>query len=125
MAVFTRLSKAVSQIESHLPFAKDDHLGYVTSCPTNLGTAMRASVHIQLPLLGERKEEFYELAAKHHLQIRGVHGEHSETADHTYDISNKRRLGLTEIEILEGLSNGIKALIAREKELRPPKPHKA
>lgn len=56
--VFTRLSKACAHIETVAKFAHDEHLGYITSCPTNLGTALRASVHIHLPLLGERKEEF-------------------------------------------------------------------
>jgi protein-arginine kinase len=50
--VFTRLSKACSHIEKVAKFAHDDHLGYITSCPTNLGTALRASVLIHLPNLG-------------------------------------------------------------------------
>ena len=56
--VFTRLSKAAALIEEQAEFAKDDHLGYVTSCPSNLGTGLRASVHIKLPKLGKKKEEF-------------------------------------------------------------------
>ena len=50
-SVFTRLAIAARQIDRELKFARDDHLGYITSCPTNLGTALRASVHIKLPLL--------------------------------------------------------------------------
>jgi len=57
-AVFTRLSKACAHIETVAKFAHDEHLGYITSCPTNLGTALRASVHIHLPKLGALKEEF-------------------------------------------------------------------
>ena len=57
-AVFTRLSKAASHIESVASFAHNNKLGYITSCPTNLGTALRASVHIALPKLGANKEEF-------------------------------------------------------------------
>ena len=57
-AVFTRLSKAASEIERVARFAHDDHLGYITSCPTNLGTALRASVHIALPKLGAKMSEF-------------------------------------------------------------------
>ena len=45
-AVFTRLSKAASHIEGVAAFSHDESLGYITSCPTNLGTALRASVHI-------------------------------------------------------------------------------
>jgi arginine kinase len=57
-AVFTRLAKGVTQIESMVKFAHDEHLGYITSCPTNLGTALRASVHIHLPKLGNDKTKF-------------------------------------------------------------------
>ena len=57
-AVFTRLSKAATEIEKVAKFAHDAHLGYITSCPTNLGTAMRASVHIKLPYLAKNKDLF-------------------------------------------------------------------
>jgi creatine kinase/arginine kinase len=58
LAVFTRLSKAASAIEKVAKFSHDDHLGYITSCPTNLGTALRASVHVKLPLLSKNKSKF-------------------------------------------------------------------
>ena len=120
-AVFTRLSQACSHIEKVAKFAHDEHLGYITSCPTNLGTALRASVHIHLPLLGERKEEFQAIADQFHVQIRGAHGEHTETNDHIYDISNKRRLGRSEVDLVQDMYNGVKAMILKEKSLRPPK----
>jgi len=56
--VFERLVKAANLIEKVAKFSYDDHLGYITSCPTNLGTAMRASVHIHLPLLSKDKAQF-------------------------------------------------------------------
>jgi len=58
LEVFIRLSKACKAIEDVAKFAHDQHLGYITSCPTNLGTALRASVHIHLPLLGSQKDKF-------------------------------------------------------------------
>ncbi len=57
-AVFERLSRAAGLIEKVAKFAHDEHLGYITSCPTNLGTALRASVHIFLPNLGKKKDIF-------------------------------------------------------------------
>jgi creatine kinase/arginine kinase len=57
-AVFKRLSDACAHIEKEAKFAHDEHLGYITSCPTNLGTALRASVHIHLPNLGNKKDDF-------------------------------------------------------------------
>ena len=56
-AVFTRLAIAATTIEKEAKFAHDDHLGYITSCPTNLGTALRASVHIKLPMLAKKENK--------------------------------------------------------------------
>jgi len=117
LAVFTRLSKAATEIEKVAKFAHDDHLGYITSCPTNLGTALRASVHIKLPLLGKKKEEFNAIADKYYVQIRGIHGEHTETDDGIFDISNKRRLGRSEVDLVQDMYNGVTAMIEAEKAL--------
>jgi len=67
LAVFTRLANAANSIEKEAKFAHDDHLGYITSCPTNCGTALRASVHIKLPKLMNAKEKFNEIADKYHV----------------------------------------------------------
>ena len=115
--IFERLAKANELLSKVLTFAFDGHLGYITSCPTNLGTALRASVHIKLPKLGEKREMFEKIASEYHLQIRGVHGEHSDTLDHIYDISNKRRLGLTEVQLVQDMYDGVKALMEAEKAL--------
>jgi len=112
--VFVRLTTALTELEKHLTFAFTDHLGYISSCPTNLGTAMRASVHIKLPCLGENMAQFKAITEAHHLQIRGIHGEHSESEGHVYDISNRRRLGVTEVECVQDLYQGVVALIAEE-----------
>ena len=116
-AVFTRLSKAATEIEKVAKFAHDDHLGYITSCPTNLGTAMRASVHIKLPLLGKNKDQFQSIADKYYVQIRGTHGEHTETDTGVFDISNKRRLGRSEVDLVQDMYDGVKAMIEAEKKL--------
>lgn len=117
LAVFTRLSTAAAEIEKVAKFAHDDHLGYITSCPTNLGTALRASVHIKLPLLGKDKTAFNAIADKYYVQIRGIHGEHTETDDGIFDISNKRRLGRSEKDLVQDMYDGVKAMIAAEKAL--------
>ena len=115
--VFTRLTTAISEISKKIEFAYNEHLGYITSCPTNLGTAMRASVHIKLPNLGAKMDEFQTIADKYNVQIRGIHGEHSDSEGGIYDISNKRRLGVTEVECVQDMYDGVVALIKREKEL--------
>jgi len=115
--VFDRLCRACKHIETVCSFAHDDHLGYITSCPTNLGTAMRASVHIKLPKLGKQNpKKHQEIADKYYVQIRGIHGEHTETDDGIYDISNKRRLGKSEKGLVQDMIDGVQAMIAAEKE---------
>jgi len=115
--VFTRLANAIKSIETKVPFSYNHHLGYITSCPTNLGTAMRASVHIALPKLAADMDAFKAITDKYHLQIRGIHGEHSESEGGVYDISNRRRLGITEVEAVQDMYDGVVALIAAEKAL--------
>jgi len=115
--VFTRLTTAIKEIEKSIKFSYNPHLGYITSCPTNLGTAMRASVHIKLPNLAADMDTFKKITDKHHLQIRGIHGEHSESEGSIYDVSNRRRLGVSEVECVEDLYNGVVALITKEKSL--------
>ena len=113
--VFDRLCRACAHIETVCKFSHDDHLGYITSCPTNLGTAMRASVHIKLPKLMAKDEEFKRIAKENEVQIRGIHGEHSDTSSGVFDISNLRRLGRTEKQLVQDMINGVRALIDAEK----------
>lgn len=78
---------------------------------------MRASVHIKLPYLAKNKAEFEAIASKYNVQIRGIHGEHTETDDGIFDISNKRRLGFNMLSLVQDMYDGVKAMIKREKEL--------
>ena len=115
--VFSRLSSAIIKLEEKLSFAYSQHLGYITSCPTNLGTAMRASVHIKVPNLSKDMKKFKDITDKYHLQIRGIHGEHSQSVGGVYDISNRRRLGITEVEAVQDMYSGVVAIIEAEKSL--------
>jgi len=114
--VYLRLVKAIESMETKLKFAQKDGLGWLTYCPTNLGTAMRASVHIAIPKTAALPE-FNEMCNKMNIQPRGIHGEHTESVGGVYDISNKRRLGLTEFQAIEEMQKGVAMLIAKEKEL--------
>ena len=87
------------------------------ACPTNIGCGERASVHIKVPLTSQNEKLFNEIASKNNLQIRGVHGEHSESKGGIYDVSNKRRLGITEWDGVKDLINGCKELIESESQL--------
>merc|ERR1712083_106580 len=116
-SVFNRLEKAVNVLCEKLEFAYNEQLGYLTACPTNIGCGERASVHIKIPLLAEKEEAIHEIATRNNLQIRGVHGEHSESKGGIYDVSNKRRLGITEWDGVADLINGCKELIESETKL--------
>ncbi|MFT5676887.1 MAG: arginine kinase [Paraglaciecola sp.] len=113
--VFERLTLALTELEQRLTFAFNPRLGYICSCPTNLGTAMRASVHIKLPYLAKDMTQLNAIVEQHYLQIRGIHGEHSDCEGDVYDISNRRRLGVTEVQCVQDLYTGVVALIAAEK----------
>nr|QTQ94650.1 arginine kinase [Callinectes bellicosus] len=116
--VYRRLVSAVNEIEKRVPFSHHDRLGFLTFCPTNLGTTVRASVHIKLPKLAANREKLEEVAGKYSLQVRGTRGEHTEAEGGVYDISNKRRMGLTEYQAVKEMQDGILELIKIEKEMQ-------
>lgn len=99
-------------------FAFDSHLGYLTACPTNTGTGMRASLVLHLPLLTRTKQmgNVGQLVAKVGLTIRGVYGEGSDALGDVYQISNQVTLGRTEQELIttvEAVGKQLTALEAR------------
>jgi len=122
-AVYLRLINAIESFEKFnadkkLEFAEREGLGYLTFCPSNLGTGLRASVHIKVPGLAKDEANLKAICAKHNLQPRGIHGEHTESVGGVFDISNKRRLGLTEYEAIEEMRKGVAKIIEEEKKLK-------
>lgn len=115
--IYQRLVTAVEKCAETIRFARHPRLGYVTFCPTNLGTTLRASVHIRLPLLHKDMERLEATAAKFNLQVRGTGGEHSDAVDSVFDISNKRRMGVSEFEAVQEMCFGIAEIIKQEQEL--------
>ena len=116
-SVFSRLCRAVNEIDKQLGFQHTPELGYLSSCPTNLGTGMRASVHVKIPKAAERSD-FQSVCDKYQIQPRGIHGEHSVSTGEdvgVYDISNRRRLGLSEVQCVQDMYDGVKALLDIEK----------
>jgi protein-arginine kinase len=112
--VFARLCKAMAIIDQCLELQHSERLGYVASCPSNLGTGLRASFHIKLPLSGA-SDPFREICARHGLAARSHAGEGSPVSKHLYDISNKHRLGRSEIQYLQDCVEGARKLIDLEK----------
>lgn len=119
--VFSRLSRGISSLEHRIntrgyEFMYNDHLGYIHSCPTNCGTGMRASVHVRLPRLQEHPE-FNTICAKLRVQSRGTAGEHSKSKGGVVDISNKERLGKSEVQLVQTMIDGVSKLISLEQDL--------
>ncbi len=114
---FNRLCIFLTALEKNIVFSFDPHLGYLTSCPTNLGTGIRAGVHIRLPVLNENKALLFKLVDSFNLQIRGTSGEKTGVKDSVLDISNRQRLGITEKQCIKNLNKGLSAIIALENQL--------
>ena len=102
-------------LDETLHFAFDQRLGYLTQCPTNLGTGMRASLMLHLPALQERGaiQQLAVTVSKLGLTIRGMYGEGTKPQGAIYQLSNQVTLGISEREAIDNLK-GIAAQIIRE-----------
>lgn len=117
---YEQASRIDTLLDERLKFAFSDTLGYLTQCPTNLGTGMRASVMLHLPALSDAKamRKIAENLSKLGMTIRGAYGEGSEPTADLYQLSNQITLGISEKTAIENLRNITKQLIARETEAR-------
>ena len=107
-------------LDENLSFAFDEKLGYLTQCPTNLGTGMRASVMLHLPAL-EKSRAISRIAgnlSKLGLTIRGAHGEGTEPQGALYQLSNQVTLGISEKAAIENLKSITEQLVAQEEQAR-------
>ena len=107
-------------LAANLDFAFDDRLGYLTACPTNVGTGMRASVMLHLPglVLSGRIWPTIQGIGKLNLAVRGIFGEGSDHRGNLFQISNQSTLGESESVILERLQEVISQIVAHEKKSR-------
>ncbi|MBQ7025862.1 MAG: ATP--guanido phosphotransferase, partial [Peptococcaceae bacterium] len=103
-----------------LNFAFDERFGFLTHCPTNVGTGMRASVMLHLPALrmAGNINSLIGQVGKLGLTIRGVYGEGSESRGDLYQLSNQITLGLSEQQTIEKLSDIVKQIIKMERDAR-------
>ncbi len=108
------------RLDEDFDFAYSEQLGYLTHCPTNLGTGMRASVMMFLPALtaGGYMDSLAAQLSKIGLTVRGLFGEGSGAAGCMYQISNQISLGLSEEEILKKLNDAISQVSDSERKLR-------
>ena len=117
---FKLVDKVDSALESKLEFAYDQRLGYLTACPTNVGTGMRASAMLHLPglVLSEMINQVIQAVSKIGLAVRGLYGEGTEAMGNLFQISNQTTLGEKEDEIVNRLTKVIETIIGKEHDAR-------
>ena len=113
-------SEIDDRLEQKLDFAFSERWGYLTACPTNVGTGLRASVMVHLPALNFTNNAAKLLSAVSRLgrARRGLYGEGSESIGNIYQISNQVTLGHTEMDIIENLNSVTSEIINQEKKAR-------
>jgi protein arginine kinase len=117
---FKLADKVDSTLENKLDFAYDSKLGYLTACPTNVGTGMRASAMLHLPglVLSELINQVIQAVNKIGLAVRGLYGEGTEAMGNLFQISNQTTLGEKEDEIIGRLNKVIETIIEKEHDAR-------
>ncbi len=119
-SAFSMLDAVDSQLEAKLDFAYSERLGYLTACPTNVGTGMRASAMLHLPALVLKEEinKVIQAVNKIGLAVRGLYGEGTEALGNLFQVSNQTTLGEKESDIIGRLSKVIEQIIEHERNAR-------
>lgn len=116
-----KLSNEVDDIiEESVDYAFDRELGYITACPTNIGTGMRASVMLHLPALSitNQIDKLLYGVSQLGVAVRGVYGEGTKSIGHLYQISNQGTLGASEETLIDKINQIVMQIIDKEKNTR-------
>lgn len=119
--IITRFAKITSALkdvlkEEGVEFMHSEHLGWILTCPSNLGTGLRAGSMVKVPLFSARKD-FKDVCKKMGLQVRGTKGVDSASSGGTWDISNADRLGKSEVQLVNIFIEGVAQIIRWEQAL--------
>jgi len=119
-SVYKLIDKVDSALEERLDFAFSPSLGYLTACPTNVGTGMRASAMVHLPalVLSEQINQIIQAVNKIGLAVRGLYGEGTEALGNLFQVSNQHTLGEKEDDIIVRLHKVIEQIIEHEQNAR-------
>jgi protein arginine kinase len=103
-------------LQERLDFAFSEEWGFLTACPTNVGTGLRASMLLHLPglVLTGRIDEVLNAMDQVGMTVRGIYGENSEVLGHLFQVSNRTSLGSTELEIIESVERAGRHLLDEE-----------
>jgi protein arginine kinase len=115
-----QINELDDRLEENLDLAFSQELGYLTACPTNVGTGIRVGVMLHLPALGQTNhlDKFFRALQKINLSVRGLHGEGTQPYGDFYQISNQQTLGKSETELIQSLTDVIPQLIEYERKAR-------
>lgn len=107
-------------IEKYIDYAYDEQVGYLTSCPTNVGTGLRASVMMHLPglILTQQMNRIIPAINQLGLVVRGIYGEGSEALGNIFQVSNQITLGKSEEDIVEDLKSVVNQIVSQERSAR-------
>ena len=117
---WSEITQIDDAIESQITYAFSQQLGYLTACPTNVGTGIRVSVMLHLPALVLTKEiqKVFQALQKISLAVRGLYGEGSQAMGDFYQISNQVTLGKDEVQIIRTLQDVVPNIISYERRVR-------
>lgn len=117
---YTMASGIDDMVEAKLDLAFDESMGYLTSCPTNLGTGLRASVLLHLPGLVYTRNisNIINISTQLGLSVRGLYGDDQEVVGNLFRISNQLTLGFSEKEIMENLGSAVTEIASHERRAR-------
>lgn len=118
--IYKVLNELDDELGKLVSYQYDVKYGYLTACPTNIGTGFRCSVMLHLPALyiSKKINKIIEAANNLNINIRGAYGEGTNSLGHLYQISNKLTIGVSEKELLENINNIVTQLIVLEREER-------
>ncbi|MEO0118984.1 MAG: protein arginine kinase [candidate division WOR-3 bacterium] len=118
--IFIKINDIDDKLEKELPYSFSEKFGFLTACPTNLGTGMRASVMLHLPglILTNEMEKVVKAARSIGFLIRGIYGEGTKTIGSYFQIANQFTIGMKEEEILTNTKNLIVQVINYERKAR-------
>lgn len=119
-ATWEQVDELDTLLEKDLDYAFHPQFGYLTVCPTNVGTGMRASVMLHLPALVMTRQidKVFQAVSKINLAVRGLYGEGTQASGDFYQISNQPTLGKSELEIIENIERVIPKIIEYERQVR-------
>ncbi len=114
------VNRVDSELEASVPYAFDQRLGYLTACPTNVGTGMRASVMLHLPalVLTDQIKQVMNAVSKIGLAVRGLYGEGTEALGNLFQVSNQHTLGETELELITRIEGVAEHIVQAENNAR-------